>query len=263
MNNKYVLEKYSPFNGIEDFYILNNEYIGEKYFLYSTPKVNYSLKIKSNGYVPKSGLIYSKIISNIVKDKKILDLGTGQLGIIAIHSLYCGAKSVKAVDIDKECIDWLNLLINENNLENIETIESNLYDKLSNEKFDIIFSNPPQMPMLSGSKHDSGGEDGRYFILRILKESIIHLNDNGELYILLFDFLGTNIQTNNEESLKNIGKKLGYSKIEIVLETPKIIKENSVTFQSLEHIKKIYPKYSFKEINGNLYFNIQILKFIK
>lgn len=171
---------------------------------------------------------------------------------------------VQNIKIAKKFLSQVNsIVINENNLENIETIESNLYDKLSNEKFDIIFSNPPQMPMLSGSKHDSGGEDGRYFILRILKESIIHLNDNGELYILLFDFLGTNIQTNNEESLKNIGKKLGYSKIEIVLETPKIIKENSVTFQSLEHIKKIYPKYSFKEINGNLYFNIQILKFIK
>ncbi len=261
--NKYVLEKYCPFETIENFYILKNEYNNEKYFLYSTSDVNYSLKIKENGYIPKSGLIYSNIIKSVVKDKKVLDLGTGQLGIIAIHSLYFGAKDVKAVDIDRECIEWLNLLIKENNLENIETLESNLFENLQNEKFDIIFSNPPQMPMLSGSMHDSGGKDGRDFILAILTESLKHLNKNGELYILVFDFLGTNIKTNNQETIMNIGKSLGYSKVKIVLETPKFIKENSITFQSLNYIKKVYPKYIFKKMQGNLYFNIQIIKFVK
>ena len=249
--NKYILEKYCPFKTIENCYILKNQISTEKYLLYSSSDINYSLKIKENGYIPKSGLIFQNIIKDIVKGKKVLDLGAGQLGIIGIHSLLSGASNVTAVDIDCECVEWLNVLIKENDFKNIETKTSNLFENLSDEKFDIIFSNPPQMPMINGNFHDSGGIDGRDYILKILKYSINHLNENGEVYILIFDFLGTTIKTNSNTTIIDIAKDIGYSQVEIVSETPKIIKENSVTFQNLEYI------------NDNLYFNIQIVKFLK
>lgn len=54
--------------------------------------------------------------------------------------------------------------------------------------------------MISGSVHDSGGIDGRKYILKIMEEARAHLNDDGSLYILIFDFLGIE-NTNGSEKV--------------------------------------------------------------
>jgi len=117
--------------------------------------------------------------------------------------------------------------------------------------------------MIDGNVHDSGGLDGRKYIIEILQKSIKHLNDGGSLFLLIFDFLGTNKKTNDDESLFTLGKKIGYSKINVVDKRKKIVKENSVSYKSLDYIKKVYPKYIFNKLNDDTYYNIQIIEFKK
>ncbi len=168
---KYKLEKYIPIEKVEDFYILEDTNC-KKYLLYTKGNINYCLDIKENGYIPKSGLMFAEIIEKNIKDKNVLDLGTGQLGILAIHSRMYGANNVDAVDIDDECIIWLNKIVTDNCIEKVNVLKSDFFDNLDcKKKYDVILSNPPQMPMISGKMHDSGGVDGRKYINLILKKA--------------------------------------------------------------------------------------------
>lgn len=258
---RYIIEKYKPFDEIKNFYILEDKREKCKFLLYNSPEYDYSLKIKTNGYIPKSGLIFCDIIEKSVTNKKILDVGTGQLGFLAIHSSVYGAESVEAIDIDGECIEWLNCLVKENNLKNIKVNKSDLFEAIpKGTKYDVILTNPPQMPTNAGEKHDEGGIDGRKYIIEILKKSKEYLVSNGELYLLAFDFLGTSKRTNNEESIFEIAKNIGYKNVEIVKKVKKVIKPKSVTVNNLEHIKKIYPKYKFGIEDNNSYCFMEILK---
>ena len=260
---KYELEEYKPFQNINNYYILKDCEKDIKYFLFSKNELKYSLEIKNNGYIPKSGLVFDDIIQQNVMNKSVLDLGTGELGFLALHSLFNGAKKVTAVDIDETCIEWLNYLIKNNAISNVETKISDYYSEIDNNAlFDIILSNPPQMPMNSENLHDSGGLDGRKYILKILKESKKHFNNNSKLFMLIFDFLGIDICTNNNESIVDIAKKYGYNNIKIVKKIRKSIKKDGVTYRNLEYINNVYPNYTFKmDENGELYCNMCIVLF--
>lgn len=75
----------------------------------------------------------------IKKDFVVCDVGTGS-GILSILSSRLGAKKVIAIDIDKVSISAAKQNVDLNNLKNIEILEGNLLDKVS-EKSDLIISN--------------------------------------------------------------------------------------------------------------------------
>ena len=178
------IEVYNPFNMDSEFHIITDN--NKRYFKIE----NLLLEISENGYIPKSGLLFYDVLNEKnIANKSILDLGCGFLGILGIISMLRGAKTIEAVDYDLNCVYWFNKLIKDNNF-NIDCYQSDYFKNVDNKKYDIILSNPPQMPMISGSVHDSGGIDGRKYILKIMEEARAHLNDDGSLYILIFDFLG-------------------------------------------------------------------------
>ena len=248
--------KYVPYCNWKEFKILKQD--EKRYFVFH----NSLLEINKEGYIPKAGLLFEEILKEKCKEKKILDLGCGPLGILGMIALFYGAKEVLSVDIDDSCIRWLNYIIKENNLSGIKTMNSNLFEKIDqSEKFDVILSNPPHMPMLKGKLCDSGGIDGKKYIYQILKDGYNYLNDNGELNIMMFDFLGVKESYNDDISISEYSKNIGYKDCEIIFEIDKFITEGSVTYDCLNYIKKIYPNYFFDIDNPKC--KIIIVKFKK
>lgn len=121
---------------------------------------------------------------------RILDLCTGS-GAIAISLSKILNTQVFASDISTKALE----VAEKNNVLNnskVEFIESNLFEQINGEKFDIIVSNPPyikneEIKLLSKQVQNepyialSGGEDGLDFYRKIIDEAYKHINKNGYL----------------------------------------------------------------------------------
>lgn len=121
---------------------------------------------------------------------KILDLCTGS-GAIAISLSKILNTQVFASDVSTKALE----VAEKNNVLNnskVEFIESNLFEQINGEKFDIIVSNPPyikneEIKSLSKQVQNepyialSGGEDGLDFYRKIIDEAYKHINKNGYL----------------------------------------------------------------------------------
>lgn len=132
-------------------------------------------------------------IANKINAKKILDLCTGS-GAIAIAL----AKNIKnseitAVDISTKALSVAKKNAKNNEVENqITFIESNLFEKVKKEKYDMIVSNPPYVKrdiLKTLDKHVQkepkialdGGYDGLDFYRKIIKKSDEYLKYKGYL----------------------------------------------------------------------------------
>lgn len=121
---------------------------------------------------------------------RILDLCTGS-GAIAISLSKILNTQVFASDVSIKALK----VAEKNNVMNntkVEFIESNLFEQINGEKFDIIVSNPPyikneEIKSLSKQVQNepyialAGGEDGLDFYRKIIDEAYKHINKNGYL----------------------------------------------------------------------------------
>lgn len=150
---------------------------------------------------------------------------------------------VTAIDIDSRCVNWLSHIQKEYRLHNLEVFISDMFQNV-NDKYDIIVSNPPIMPMENidtQTVHDAGGKDGRLYLYKIIKEAYSYLNGKGSLYLSAFSFLGTDVQTGKQETIKEYAQSLGYRHFNVIKKVLKTLSPSSVTYQQLPYIKKIYP----------------------
>lgn len=121
---------------------------------------------------------------------RILDLCTGS-GAIAISLSKILNTQVFASDVSTKALE----VAEKNNVLNntkVEFIESNLFEQINGEKFDIIVSNPPyikneEIKSLSKQVQNepyialAGGEDGLDFYRKIIDEAYKYINKNGYL----------------------------------------------------------------------------------
>jgi methylase of polypeptide subunit release factors len=124
-----------------DFHTETDE-SGDKFFI--SEKLGIRLKIKPNGYTPRSGLHLLDILDTMSIGQRVLDIGTGETGLIAHYLLSAGAKIVIASDIDTETIKHAKTASDKSS--GITWLVSDVYDSIKdNNRFDLIVSNPPQM----------------------------------------------------------------------------------------------------------------------
>lgn len=136
------------------------------------------------------------ILSDYKNDNKplsILDLGTGS-GVIAITlSLEFPESKVIGSDISDKALSVARLNALRLN-KNVELINSNLFENIKNQKFDLIVSNPPYISkdeidlmdssVLNYEPHDAlfASENGLLFYKKILPELDSFLSDHGKAY---------------------------------------------------------------------------------
>lgn len=183
IENKYfeILEKRQK--GIPLQYIL-----GEEDFYGRT------FKVIEGVLIPRQDTEISvEKILNIIENNQInnmLEIGCGT-GIVSISVDLESSIDVTAVDISEKAIE--NTRINKEKLNSkIKIINSDLFSNI-NEKFDLIYSNPPyikscEIENLQVEVRDyeprlalDGGEDGLFFYRNIIKSSPEFLNHKGFL----------------------------------------------------------------------------------
>lgn len=217
------------------------------------------MRIRHGGYIPKSGLLMAEQLRRLKVKGRVLDIGTGETGVLANCLLALGASEVLASDIDPEAIPWAQQASNRSS--EIIWHSCDLFPK--NQPvgtFHIIVSNPPQMPMPhAGHFHDYGGADGRSYIIRIIENAKHLLDPNGKLILLCFDFLG--VENPCEQStIIEIAKANGL-KTRIVARHRRSIRKGGQTEENIGWIKTVYPRYSFQiDTKGNYYHEVFILE---
>ncbi|MDR1244479.1 MAG: peptide chain release factor N(5)-glutamine methyltransferase [Endomicrobium sp.] len=185
--------------------------------------MGFEFKVDKNVLIPRPETeILVEVALKIAKEKNkksVLDLCTGS-GCIAISLAKLGVFedivasdiSVNALAIAKE-----NVLIN--NASNIKFIESDIFEKIPDCKFDMIVSNPPYVteyeyadlePELKfePKKALTAQDDGLFFYKEIATNITKYLTVNG--YIIL------ELNSNKAEDIRQIFSDNKYANIEII-----------------------------------------------
>lgn len=239
-------------------FFLDTDADGKKTLL--SGKVGVAMQIRDNGYIPKSGLLLVEQFRKLKISGRALDIGTGETGILANCLLALGASEVFASDVDSEAILWARKASGMGS--NITWYNCDLFPttNITSGYFDIIVSNPPQMPMpYEGHFHDYGGEDGRSSIVQIIEKSKYLLSPSGKLILLCFDFLGIE-ESGDQATIIELAKENGF-KTKVLSRHSRIIRKGGKTEENIDWIKKIHPWYSFQRDNhGNYYHEVLILE---
>lgn len=167
---------------------------------------------------PETELIVEEILKEDLRDKKILDIGTGS-GVIAISIDLENKENAKvyASDISKRAIEVSKINANKFHSK-VEFIESDLFKNID-EKFNIIVSNPPYLTEEEYMEVDSllhhepknalvGGEKGFEIYKKIIEKSKDYLFKNGKIFFEI-GYLQANVVS--DLLLKN-----GYNNIKVI-----------------------------------------------
>ena len=117
---------------------------------------------------------------------RILDLGCGAGGVSI--ALAHAADSIVATDINPRALAFGRINAAINGANNIEFRLGDLYQPVSGEKFDLILSQPPFIPMPQGSKPATylfGGPRGDELPMQVLADTTARLADGGSAILLI------------------------------------------------------------------------------
>lgn len=157
----------------------------------------YNFKVDPRVIIPRSFIaeLLQDTLSPWVEDEQaplqILDLcsGSGCLGILS--AIVFPNAQVDCIDISAQALEVAKLNIKKYNLQDrVQLIESDLFDRVPTNHWDVILTNPPYVNSHSMAKlpaeylHEpnlalAGGDDGLNLIHRILNQAHLHLSDSG------------------------------------------------------------------------------------
>jgi HemK-related putative methylase len=169
-------------------------------------------KVPEGVQPPKAGSLFFARSLPARAGERVLEIGGG-LGLAAVLAARAGARVV-ATDVVPEAVEAMRA----NALLNGVAIDARLgdcYAPVAGERFDVICSNPPQMPTPAGPARgdasavaDNGGADGWEILDRIIAGAPGHLRAGGRLVFTIFAFLG---------------RKTAFAKVEAAGLTPSVL----------------------------------------
>jgi release factor glutamine methyltransferase len=143
---------------------------------------------------PKAGSLFFSRNLAVRAGERLLEIGAG-LGLAAVLAARAGARVV-ATDVVPEAVE----AIRANAVLNGVALEVRLGDcfaPVRGERFDVVCTNPPQMPTPPGRERDdpaaaadNGGPDGWAILDRVIAGAPAHLVPGGRLVFSIFAFLG-------------------------------------------------------------------------
>src|SRR5438477_5857087 len=182
---------------------------------------------------PKAGSLFFCRHLDVKPGERLLEIGGG-LGLAAVLAARAGAR-VTATDIVPAAIESMRA----NAALNGVAVDARLGDgwaPVAGERFDVVCTNPPQMPTPPGRDRDdaeaaadNGGPDGWRVLDRVIAGAPAHLVPGGRLVFTIFAFLGC---------------KTALAKLDAAGLTPRIVASEVQTFprigyQRLEHLRAI------------------------
>ena len=165
--------------------------------------------------------------------ERVLEIGAG-LGLAAVLAARAGARVV-ATDVVPAAVETIRA----NAVLNGVTVDARLgdcYAPVRGERFDLICSNPPQMPTPAERERDdaaaaadNGGHDGWLVLDRVIAGAREHLAPGGRLVFTIFAFLG---------------RKSALARLEAAGLTPRIVASEvqgfpRIGFERIEHLRAI------------------------
>jgi len=182
---------------------------------------------------PKAGSLFFCRHLHVRPDERVLEIGAG-LGLAAVLAARAGAR-VTATDIVPGAIDAIRV----NAALNGVAVDARLgdgWDPVGNERFDLVCTNPPQMPTPAGRDRDdaeaaadNGGADGWALLDRVIDGAPAHLERDGRLVFSIFEFLGL---------------KTAHAKLEAAGFAPRVLARETQSFprigyERLDHLRSI------------------------
>jgi len=166
---------------------------------------------------PETELMVERVLACIHREVRVLDLCTGS-GCIAVAIAKLSKAEVTATDISLNALSLAAENIALNGLDGkINLVESDLFEGLKGQTFDIIITNPPYIPtheLLSLQpeikNHEptnalDGGYDGMDIYRRLIPQSLDYLNPGGKLFLEI-----------GPSKVKTIMEQAGYGMIRLI-----------------------------------------------
>lgn len=256
---RHNLVEYRPFPGVNDFSLSDDK----KILFYNKKGYEYIINLQNSTFIPKSGLLMCSDIFDLFNTQQIescLDIGTGSSMFLARHANAIGCTYIDAVDLDQEVIHSAKMSCKAYEC-NVNVFSSDVFSAVDNKKYDLILSNPPQMPYKDGLHplHDSAECNGRKVFEDIIMNSAEHLTNHGRLLLLVFGFHGIDKSNNNiYPDLISYAERFNLEFIKSTKHTVPI-RPDGALHSSVELIRKIYPDYEFLDNSNEIY----ILQFRK
>jgi len=196
--------------------------------------MGFEFKVDKNVLIPRSETeLLVEIALKIAKEenkKSVLDLCTGS-GCIAVSLAKLGVfEDIVASDISVNALAIAKENAQINNASNTKFIESDVFEKISDCKVDMIVSNPPYVTESEYADLDTelkfepknaltAQDDGLFFYKEIVANASKYLNSGG--YILL------ELNSNKAEDIRQIFLDNKYADIEVINDysgLPRILK---------------------------------------